>query len=101
MFAFLRNGRSISPEYAYDKIGVQGLQGTRDLTRPGDLIYLKSREHVYVVNDWVDANNNGKAEFGELYVCAHTANRRNVTLPSISVSESDCLFWWIGTYREN
>lgn len=91
----------IKANYTNDKIGVQGTEGTGSFLRKGDFISMKAYEHVYIVTDIVDSNSDGKVDFNEIYVSAHTNNRNNVKLSSLVSSAADVKFMYIMYYRES
>ncbi len=66
----------ITNNFNNDLVGLRGAEGNLGNIVKADYLYITSG-HVWFINDIIDHNGNERNDWNEIYVCAHTANRRN------------------------
>jgi len=81
--------------YDHNKIGPQGFVGLLYQTQVGEVVSSKVSSHVMIVNGIIDYDSDGKTDFNEIFICAHTQNRQNVQLSTIFPTYSYCVYVYI------
>jgi len=89
----------IEDNWSNDKVGVHGTQGGVSATWQGDFIAMTDESHVFIINDIIDYDGDGMTDYNEIYVSAHTYNRRNVRLSSLVSDSSRVKFMWIFKFK--
>ncbi|MCL6451928.1 MAG: amidase domain-containing protein, partial [Acetobacteraceae bacterium] len=87
--------------YFSNLTGVHGYRTTDvNYTWAGDIVSMKAYSHVFMVNAINDYDGDGLTDYNEIYVCAHTNNRKNARLSNLVPSSSDVYYLWIMTYKD-
>lgn len=71
----------VTSNYSDDGYGVRAFETTLKSVLAGDIIYVPG--HILFVNRISDNNSNGIIEYKEIYVSAHTSNRRDYNLKTL------------------
>lgn len=88
-------------QYLNDKIGVQATLATSSTVYKGDYVATAGWSHVLIIVNCIDANGNRVYDYSEIWVSAHTSNRRNVPLASLYPSPSSVVFVRVVRYRDS
>ncbi len=89
----------INANWSNDKVGVQGHEGHLGLTWKGDVVSMRAYQHVFIINNIIDYDGDGRTDYNEIYVCAHTKNRKNARLSSVVPNPSDVKYLWIEIFK--
>jgi hypothetical protein len=88
----------VTGNYNSDKVGVQAYEGGVSDIWPGDYIGNAGWGHVYIVVGVSDLDGDGLTDYNEIYVSAHTSNRKNYRL-NLLEPVPDVHFMYIDTFK--